>query len=125
MIKRLSTLGLVVTSLIFLVLLGMAFSGWGRGRGMQVALGLFCAGAVGNLADRFVYDWVRDFIDVYVGNWHWPTFNVADSCICVGAAVFLGTEWRAARARRLQPPEAPPLPPSKGAERIVDHEEGA
>ncbi len=49
-------------------------------------------GAAGNLIDRVRYGFVIDFLDVYVGNAHWPTFNVADSAICVGAALFvLGT----------------------------------
>ena len=102
--KEYPTVLLVVTVCIFVVLLGMAFSGWGRGLGMQVALGLFSAGAIGNLADRVVYGRGRDFIDVYVGSKHWPTFNIADSCICVGAVIFLWTEWRAARAARAAPP---------------------
>lgn len=46
-------------------------------------------GAVGNLIDRFRYGKVVDFLDFYVGYYHWPAFNVADSAICVGMAVFL------------------------------------
>ncbi len=52
---------------------------------VQVALGLVLGGALGNLFDRVFIGYVRDFIDVYVGEWHWPAFNVADSGICVGA----------------------------------------
>jgi signal peptidase II len=91
---------LAVTLAIFVVLVVLAMLEWGKTRGMQIALGLFCAGAVGNLADRIIYGHVRDFLDVYVGNWHWPTFNVADMCICAGAAVFLWSEIRAAREAR-------------------------
>jgi signal peptidase II len=41
-------------------------------------------GAVANLYDRFVYGAVVDFIDLYVGTWHWPTFNIADALIVIG-----------------------------------------
>ncbi len=55
----------------------------------NLALTLILAGAAGNLYDRLVYGFVVDFLDVYVGDWHWPAFNVADSCITVGAIVLL------------------------------------
>ena len=53
----------------------------------QFALFLVLGGALGNIIDRFRFDAVVDFLDVYYGNYHWPAFNVADSAICVG--VFL------------------------------------
>ena len=46
-------------------------------------------GAVGNVWDRIVHGYVIDFVDVYYGDWHWPAFNVADSAICVGAALLI------------------------------------
>ncbi|MEL7060077.1 MAG: signal peptidase II [Acidobacteriota bacterium] len=49
-----------------------------------VALGLVLGGAFGNLVDRVGRGAVTDFIDFYVGDWHWHTFNVADSAITVG-----------------------------------------
>ena len=49
-----------------------------------VAVGLVAGGAIGNVVDRVLYGWVVDFIDVYLGKYHWPTFNVADSCITLG-----------------------------------------
>jgi len=54
-----------------------------------LALALILGGAAGNLVDRVVYGHVIDFIDVYYGSWHWPTFNVADSAISVGAFLLL------------------------------------
>jgi signal peptidase II len=93
-----------VTLGIFVVLVVLAMLDWGKSRGMQLALGLFCAGAVGNLADRITYGHVRDFLDVGIGGYRWPTFNVADICICAGAAVFLWTEVRAAREARSEVP---------------------
>ncbi len=56
---------------------------------MKTSLSLILAGALGNLADRIVRGHVVDFLDFYVGKWHWPFFNVADSCITVGAVLML------------------------------------
>ena len=59
-----------------------------------VALSLILGGALGNVLDRMMYGAVVDFIDLYYGSWHWPAFNVADSAICVGAALILWGELR-------------------------------
>lgn len=56
---------------------------------LLTALGLILGGAVGNLLDRLAAGAVTDFIDFYVGGWHWHTFNVADSAITVGIACML------------------------------------
>ena len=56
---------------------------------MALALSLVLGGAIGNLVDRVLYGYVIDFIDVYYASWHWPTFNVADSAITLGAALLL------------------------------------
>ena len=53
----------------------------------QFALVSILGGAVGNVIDRVRFDSVVDFLDFYWNNYHWPAFNVADSCICVGVAV--------------------------------------
>ena len=65
-----------------------------------LALALILGGAVGNLVDRVLYGHVIDFIDVYYGSWHWPTFNVADSAISIGAFLLL---LDAFRGRKDQP----------------------
>lgn len=57
----------------------------------RYALALIFSGAVGNLIDRFARGFVVDFIDAYIGQRHWPTFNIADSCICIGAFILA---WR-------------------------------
>jgi signal peptidase II len=54
-----------------------------------VALGLIAGGAVGNLIDRLRLGSVIDFLDVHIGVHHWPAFNLADSAITVGVAIFL------------------------------------
>lgn len=53
------------------------------------ALALIAGGAAGNLIDRVRFGAVIDFLDFYVGNYHWPAFNIADSAICVGVGLFL------------------------------------
>lgn len=58
-------------------------------RRTALALALILGGAIGNLVDRVLYGYVIDFIDVYYGSWHWPTFNIADSAITAGAALLL------------------------------------
>ena len=55
----------------------------------QLALSAILGGAIGNVVDRIRLGAVVDFLDFYVGNNHWPAFNVADSAICVGVAVLL------------------------------------
>ena len=54
-----------------------------------ISLSLVLGGAVGNLIDRVRFGEVTDFIDIYVNNWHWPSFNVADSALTVGIILFL------------------------------------
>ncbi len=53
------------------------------------ALALLLAGIVGNVVDRMRLGFVVDFIDVQFGSWHYPTFNVADAAICIGAGILL------------------------------------
>ncbi len=55
----------------------------------QLALSAILGGAIGNVIDRMRLGAVVDFLDFYVGSYHWPAFNVADSAICVGVAVLL------------------------------------
>ncbi len=50
---------------------------------------LLLAGILGNLTDRVRLGYVVDFIVLHAGDYHWPTFNVADSCICIGAVLLV------------------------------------
>ena len=50
---------------------------------------MILGGALGNLIDRLRFGIVVDFIDVYIGAYHWPAFNIADSAITVGIFIFL------------------------------------
>lgn len=82
---------LVVAGLAILALLGIlwyarTFAGeaWAGRYGFV----LIVAGAVGNLIDRVTLGYVVDFVDVFVGDWHFWAFNVADAAITVGAILF-------------------------------------
>lgn len=68
-----------------------------RDRVAQICFGLLCGGIAGNLVDRVVHGHVIDFIDVHFGSYVYPTFNVADSGICVGVILYL---WHSFREQR-------------------------
>jgi signal peptidase II len=87
----------------FLALLALATLGaiylWRRALGLQdriaqAAFGLLCGGIVGNLVDRLIHGHVIDFLDFHFGSYTYPTFNVADSGICVGVVIYL---WHSLR----------------------------
>lgn len=59
-----------------------------------IALALILGGAIGNVIDRVLYGHVIDFLDFYLGAWHFPAFNVADSAITVGAALLIWDSFR-------------------------------
>lgn len=61
----------------------------------RAPLCLVLGGAIGNLIDRVRFGAVIDFLDFHFGAYHWPAFNVADVCICVGVAWFIFNWWRA------------------------------
>ena len=54
---------------------------------VTIALALVLGGAIGNLHDRIVYGSVVDFIEVHIFTYPWPDFNLADSCIVIGACL--------------------------------------
>ena len=55
----------------------------------KFCLVLILSGAVGNFLDRILRGYVVDFIDIYVFNYHWPAFNIADSCISIGFVILI------------------------------------
>ena len=69
-------------------------------RPIQIAFGLLVGGILGNLIDRIVYGHVIDFLDFHFGSYIYPSFNLADSAICVGVFLYLITS--------LRQPAAPP-----------------
>jgi signal peptidase II len=56
---------------------------------VQISFGLLCGGIMGNLLDRLIHGHVIDFLDFHFGSYTYPTFNVADSGICVGVFFYL------------------------------------
>lgn len=55
----------------------------------RISFALIISGAMGNILDRIFRGYVIDFLDFYAGRFHWPFFNLADSCITVGAALLV------------------------------------
>ena len=99
-----NALGLVGLS----ILVGLLFYLWKRAAIAppleRVGLSLVIGGALGNLVDRFRLGYVVDYLDVFVRDYHWPTFNLADSAVTVGAACLI-----AASMRRAEPAESAPI----------------
>ncbi len=58
-------------------------------RWLAAGFALIFGGAIGNLIDRVRLGRVVDFLDFFIGRWHWPAFNVADSAITVGITIFV------------------------------------
>ena len=68
-----------------------------------VAFALIFGGAVGNVVDRLRQGYVVDFIHWFYSDWHWPTFNIADAAISIGAVLLLmdlmGIRWLGKKSR--------------------------
>ena len=81
---------LVLFSLVALVIVSAML--WKNSHAITstgVGLALILGGALGNLWDRLLSGQVVDFVELYVGSYHWPAFNVADSAIVVGAVLLV------------------------------------
>lgn len=78
-------IAILVSAIILVLLKRMSASQ----KWVGVALTLVLGGALGNLWDRLSYGHVVDFIQWYAGNFYWPTFNIADSAVCVGAVMLV------------------------------------
>lgn len=59
----------------------------------HVQMGLLVGGIAGNLVDRIRFGWVTDFLDFEFGSYHYPSFNVADSAICIAIGLYLITNY--------------------------------
>jgi signal peptidase II len=83
-------IGLIAFSAVAVVIVFYLL--WRTGRRFtltSVALALILGGALGNLYDRIRFHHVVDFLEVHIIHYHWPDFNVADSCIVIGACLLL------------------------------------
>ena len=67
----------------------------------RMPLALIAGGALGNLIDRVRFGAVVDFLDFHIGGWHYPAFNIADTCIIIGVGLYL-LNWFIARRRCLK-----------------------
>ena len=79
----------VAIAVVAVVVIVLFYRGARGQKVLSVALTLILGGALGNLTDRVRLGYVVDFIDWYYGDWHWPTFNVADIAISVGVGLLL------------------------------------
>ena len=85
----------VFSAAISVVLLVWAWRLPAAEQGLRIAIGLILGGAVGNLIDRVRMGEVIDFIDAHwLYKMHWPTFNVADSAVCVGMFLMVAASFR-------------------------------
>ncbi len=83
-------------------------------RRLGAALGMVLGGAMGNVVDRVWLGHVVDFIDLHYGDWHWPTFNVADSAITIGVVLIILDGFlpdRSGTVNRTGDDQAPGSPP--------------
>jgi signal peptidase II len=95
---------IVLTFLALAVVWSLYRASAASARTRVVALAAIAGGAIGNLVDRVRSPrGVVDFVDIGVGDWRWPTFNVADTAVTIGALTLAVVLWRedaeAARAR--------------------------
>ena len=79
------TLAVVVSVVLAVALRGIARRDWRS----ALPFALVIAGAIGNVIDRIRFGYVVDFVQWYAGSFQWPVFNVADSCIVVGAVLMV------------------------------------
>ncbi|MBU4404522.1 MAG: signal peptidase II [Candidatus Aminicenantes bacterium] len=87
----------IITALAMAALLVVAFfflRADSRSRLELAAYALILGGALGNIIDRLRLGYVVDFFDAYIKSQHWPTFNVADSCITIGVLLLALSMWR-------------------------------
>jgi signal peptidase II len=90
MFRSLGNLFFIIVAFLAIIFVAVLIVREQHGRwGLSLVLG----GAAGNLADRLVRGYVVDFLDVYIGKYHWPAFNVADSALTVGIAILLFTAF--------------------------------
>ena len=98
---------LISVSIIALIIIFAVFFFGRPGKKLTcVALGLFAAGVLGNFYDRLFHAGrVRDFIDLYYRDWHWPAFNIADAMLCAAVALCIISMPRSTNKPAQKPPQ--------------------
>lgn len=71
-------------------------------RSHRILLGLLIGGIAGNLVDRIRFGWVTDFLDFQFGSYHYPSFNVADSAICIAIGLYIITNFIHERKKKAE-----------------------
>jgi len=84
---------LLVLAFISVLLLQPSRAGFSGSKMTMIGLSLVMGGAIGNIYDRIVSGMVTDFLEFYIGEWHFAAFNLADSAITVGAGLLLLDMW--------------------------------
>ncbi|WP_235111270.1 signal peptidase II [Ehrlichia muris] len=76
------SISILITFVLFYLLIIRSFH--------RLPLAIVIGGSIGNILDRVRHNAVYDFIDFYINQWHWPTFNLADSFIFLGIVIIIG-----------------------------------
>lgn len=74
-------------------------------RWINCAYALILSGALGNVVDRMMFGYVVDFLDFDLGFYRWPTFNIADIAIFMGAAIMIFESFFAKQAKPIKAPK--------------------
>ena len=90
-------LSFIVSLVISVILIRKPQTKW-----FNWGLSFLLGGAIGNLIDRLRFGVVIDFLDLHLGDWHWPAFNLADSAITFGVALLILDEIIRARNQHKQ-----------------------
>ena len=85
---------MLLTGGLSLFILWMLYQTPSHKKSEVVALSFILGGAMGNFMDRFRLGAVLDFIDAFIGVHHWPTFNIADCFICIGACILIISNFK-------------------------------
>lgn len=102
--KSLGNAFFVVVSLVAIVAVAVIMV---KEASHRLSFSLVLGGAAGNLFDRLMRGYVVDFLDVYVGRYHWPSFNVADSALTVGIVILAAGSLLSTGSRRISTDDRP------------------
>lgn len=107
----------LILTLVALYVLGRLYLTTRDGQRLRAfAIALVCGGALGNLIDRVRHEMgVVDFIDMGVGGWRWPTFNIADVAVSIGAFLLAWALWGEEEPQPVEVTAAEPVRSSSGS----------